>query len=830
MKTRLPYPWRGEYGWFAVVIAFCFFFLPVGRATNETFPDVVAAARPLSEGVPEVAVGRLRELLKNAKGEERWRAVATQLVPALIAEEQPTEALGLLNDPRLKNVSLAGYLRGQALAALGRWNDALSTFRAVQADPASPARTEAAFGAAEMLRALGQTEPALRELAALFQDKQWGVRAGLRSAELFLDRSDWTSAERLLDEMNPTSPSDRKERRFLRARVELARNRPTRAIGTFESLVKKPDGASHALVLAALFGLADAHLQLKTPETGDDFLEDFIDRQPKDENLGEIFAKLDQLYRAERRPARVELEKWTRESEQPRRAFAQWYRARIELRAGHPDRALQLFSDLRASGVKNPALAAAFLEFADLTASEGHLAEAITILDEARALQPSAAIRDRIDLRAGELQYANNRFDVATARFEQVAADSSSSVAKTARFNAALGWLQVGDEARFLADYQGVEKSGADKESAADLRLSEGLVEAAKGEATAWDSLQKFVRDFPQSPRLSEAWVALAELAFHATPPRLEEARKNLQRALEAKPTEVATEHADYLSIWLEDTAGNDAGVIDRATRFLTQHPESRFASDIRMKLAETYYRRQDFANAETQFENLGGQNPSGPIAEKALYFAGESAMSTMGPHSLDRAIELFDRVVQMKGEWRWSARNEQAVIERRLGKPRDALALYDEVLKSDARASDKREALCGKGDIYFELGPEDPANFDRAIQSYDQLAAESNQPGHWYNQALFKKGVCLEKKADREGALTIFYKVLEEQARPDRPPEFFWYYKAGFNAARLLEDAAKWDAAATVYEKLAASGGTRSEEAQTRLSRLRLEHFLWGN
>ena len=100
-----------------------------------------------------------------------------------------------------------------------------------------------------------------------------------------------------------------------------------------------------------------------------------------------------------------------------------------------------------------------------------------------------------------------------------------------------------------------MEKSGADKESAADLRLSEGLVEAAKGEATAWDSLQKFVRDFPQSPRLSEAWVALAELAFHATPPRLEEARKNLQRALEAKPTEVATEHADYLSIWLEDAA-----------------------------------------------------------------------------------------------------------------------------------------------------------------------------------------------------------------------------------------------------------------------------------
>lgn len=829
MKTRDSQRSSGQHAWFVVAAAVCFSFVPVGRAANDTIPDVVAAARPLSEGVPEVAVGRLRELLKTAQGEEEWRGVATQLVPALIAGEQPTEALALVNDVRLRNVPLAGYWRGQALAALGRSNDALSAFRSVLADPGSPARTEAAFGAAEMLRALGRTDLALRELAALLEDKQWGMRARLRSAELFLDKSDWISADRLLTAMNPTSPADRRERRFLRARVELARNRPTRAIGTFESLVKKPDGASHALVLAALFGLADAHLQMKTPETGDDFLEDFIDRHPKDENLGEIFAKLDQLYRAERKPARVELEKWTRESEQPRRAFAQWYRARIELRASHPDRALQLFSDLRASGVRNPALAAAFLEFAELTASEGHLAEAITILDEARALQPSAAIQDRIDLRTGELQYTNNRFDLATARFEQVVA-SSSNLANTARFNASLGYLQLGNEARFLNDYRDLEKNGGDKESAADLRLSEGLVEAAKGEAKAEESLQKFVRDFPQSTRLSEAWVALAELAFHAKPPRLEEARKDLQRALEAKPTAGATEHADYLSIWLEDAAGNDTGVIDLATRFLTQHQESRFAADVRMKLAETYYRRQDFANAQTQFENLGGQNPSGPIAEKALYFAAESAMSTMGPHSLDRALELFDRVVQMKGEWRWSARNEQAVIERRLGKPRAALLLYDEVLKSDARASDKREALCGEGDVYFELGPEDPANFDRAIQSYDQLAGESNQPGHWYNQALFKKGVCLEKKADREGALTTFYKVLEEQSRPDRAPEFFWYYKAGFNAARLLEDAAKWDSAATVYEKLAAAGGTRSEEAQARLSRLRLEHFLWGN
>ena len=41
-------------------------------------------------------------------------------------------------------------------------------------------------------------------------------------------------------------------------------------------------------------------------------------------------------------------------------------------------------------------------------------------------------------------------------------------------------------------------------------------------------------------------WVALAELAFHATPPRIDEARKDLGRAIESKPTPRAQEHADY--------------------------------------------------------------------------------------------------------------------------------------------------------------------------------------------------------------------------------------------------------------------------------------------
>jgi len=250
--------------------------------------------------------------------------------------------------------------------------------------------------------------------------------------------------------------------------------------------------------------------------------------------------------------------------------------------------------------------------------------------------------------------------------------------------------------------------------------------------------------------------------------------------------------------------------------------------SDVRMKLAEAHYQQQDFPNAQTQFQILAQENPRAGFTEKALFFAAKSAIQSMGAQSLDHALVLFDEVVKKNGELKWAARNEQALIERKLGKPQDATTLYDEVLQGNAKPEEKREALCGKGDILYELGATDRENYKRAMEVYEQLASQKDVPLHWRNQALFKKGVCLEKLDDRENSLATFYKIIEEEGLFGQQREFFWYYKAGFNAARLLEDDSKWQPAAVVYQKLVSAGGARSDEAKARLSQLRLEHFLW--
>lgn len=822
--------WLKEFCLSRVVWAGCALLCLVARPLRAEIPDWEAALRPLDEGVPQVAVMRLRNILGRDLSPADRKTVNAKLGEALLAAGDADEALKVLQDPALNDLPAIPLWRAQALASLQRWPEALVLYRKVSTQNPSPYRSTALLGQAEALRALQRPDEALQIYSLLLGDVQWNDRAQLRSIELLLEKNDVQGARRILDKARPTALGDKKEKRYLQGRLEAQVNHHERAIELYQTVLRRPEGATRAVLVATLCAIAESHLQLETPEAGDDSLEDFIEHHATDPELPAIFAKLDQLYRAERQASTQELSRWANDPAQPRRSLAHWFLARAELRAGRREGAKQAYARLRESRIPLPALAEGLFEYAQLEMEERHLDEAIAILTEAKALHPSPAWQDRITLLMARAHYQARHFEKAGTTFEQVA-NESPRLRRDSLFNASLAWLQQNDRNRFLVDTQDLAGAGANEETQGDLQLEEGLTQAAQGNSKAAQTLENFVRQFPRHKRAAEAWVALAELAFHSAPPRVQEARKNLEKARSSSPSPAATERADYLAIWMDDAAPDSdaAKVIAGATEFLRKYPGSAFLADVRMKLAETYYRRQDFPNAQTQFQILAQENPRGPFSERALFFAAKSATQSMAPTSLDSALVLLDEVVKKNGELKWAARNEQAAIERKLGKNQDAATLYDEVLQGNARPEEKREALCGKGDIFYEAGETDRANYQRAIEVYDQLAAQKDAAIYWRNQALFKKGICQEKLGERENALATFYKIIEEESRPDRPQrEFFWYYKAGFNAARLLEDDSKWQPAAVVYQKLATAGGARSDEARSRLARLRLEHFLW--
>src|ERR1041384_8598532 len=94
-------------------------------------PDWEAAVRPLDEGVPQVAVMRLRNILKRALAPADKKTVLAKLGEALLASGEPAEALKVLDDPTLQNLPGTLLWRAQALAALQRWSEALPLYQQV---------------------------------------------------------------------------------------------------------------------------------------------------------------------------------------------------------------------------------------------------------------------------------------------------------------------------------------------------------------------------------------------------------------------------------------------------------------------------------------------------------------------------------------------------------------------------------------------------------------------------------------------------------------------------------------------------------------------------
>ena len=176
------------------------------------------------------------------------------------------------------------------------------------------------------------------------------------------------------------------------------------------------------------------------------------------------------------------------------------------------------------------------------------------------------------------------------------------------------------------------------------LVLEEGLSQARAGDSRAEATLQRFVRDFPDHPRRSEARLALAEIAIASKPPNPSGAQAYLKAAYETSPNQETEERAEYLAMLVADAAGcrDEDKVIADCLAFIKKRPGSALVPEVRMKLGQVYYHRQDFAAAQTQFELIARESPGSPFAETATFLAGRSAMSTMSTENMDPGAETF--------------------------------------------------------------------------------------------------------------------------------------------------------------------------------------------
>ena len=731
--------------------------------------ELSAARAALSDHIPDVAIQKLERVLGSPDLTDEERQAATLLMAEAESDLGRTdEALALLLPSRGQNDRAVVFLEARIYARAGRWTDALNAFQQsiLRGDPLAHA------GAAECLDALGRSSEAAEELESAIDSGLRPAAVQLRLASILVDLGQVEKAVQILRRTVPSTALEANWMSFVRGRVFLAQDQPYPAMSLFEELLGSKEhptaGMSDSLYFGSAFGLAQAQAALNGSAVAHRVMEDFIWTHPESRYLELAFQRLDEMYSVEESPSESVLHEWRKDEQYPRRAaLALFYVARMQLRSLKYEKAEQSLETFVAAQKDHPLLAQAYLMQAEVFVHNDQIPNAIRVLDAALRLTHDDKLRAAIELQAGLDHYQQNE-DVLAAQLFESAARHSPKLRQIATFDAALGWLSQRNYELFHEEEAALAKLDPNERLRGDLVLEEGLMRARSGDPrAAEDKLKQFLRSFPKHPRTAEANLALAEISFTTHNAdgiaKAEEYLQVVDRVTE--PADIA-EHSEYLAIFMEASRkpANPDAVIALCLKFLKSHPSSPLAIEVRMKLGQIYFQKDDFPDAEKEFITVATTYDASSYTDAALFLAGQSAAKLMEEGAADRAIAHFEKVAQRNGPLRLYAREEQAaILQSRSGHESEALKLYDIILHSDPPPDlELKEAtLCASGDCLRLMGKDNPEHLQEAVAAFDALAALPEASSYWRSQALYKKANTLELLGRKEQAIEIYYDVL---------------------------------------------------------------------
>jgi tetratricopeptide (TPR) repeat protein len=787
--------------------------------------DAIEAHR---SGVPEVSITKLREFLATQPPEPRTETAKLLLARCLLETQKPREAAEILKGA---HGSEATFLKAQEAVRSGRFTEAGSYF-ADLISSGSDYAIEARLGLADTERANGRPDAALQTLAPLISNEQAAdPRANLMAAEILLSEAQISKAEQLISKTKTASARTEIEKICLEGELALKQGRLSEASDAFQTVLEKPDDRTYRVIGIARLGLAKILVQKQEFEEAENELERLISDQPRSVILGDMFGNLFEIYSHEDNPETSELVKWAAEDPETsgpdRPAYALYYLMRLQIQQGLATEAVQSYQKLLDRFPDHRVTTDASLILGRQQIAAGHFDDALkqlqSLLDHSPHLQ--AEERSRVDYLLGEANYMRGNVAAARDIFEKLAGSSGYDRENTL-FNWAVCSLQLGDTISFEQALHKLEELKPDQNLIADLLFDKGVLEAKSGNASADDTLRKFLQRFPNHPESVQAHLIQAEVRMGGKSPDPSGAERALKAVANAGDPEL-NERVDRVKFFVaaDDPSQNARTIQVLAEDYLQKYPDSPAKAEVRLKLGELYFRENDFPNAQTQFELVSEDSPDSPLVETALFLAGEAARKSLNSASVDRAISLFEDVYKLGGPLKFQARLEQATTMRQTKRDREAIVLFDDLLSQNPTNDIRFEALDQKGEALFTLGAGDPNLYDQAIGTFDTLLQSEGITTAWKQQALYQKGKCFEKLGKQDDALAQYYDVLAVEGTGG---DQLWYFRAGFDAAQILEGRRSWNSAVAIYEKLANTGGARSSEAKDRLTKLRLEHFLW--
>lgn len=786
---------------FRVIPAAAIFSLPLHAAS-----PLDEAREALENGFPQVALVKLEQANPDIGATGTTPAERLLYGRALIESGQAQAAVSFLENAPAESGAAGDFWLAQARAANGDWNAALDFYARCAGQPDFEFANEARVGQARMLWNLGRSEEASKILESAADWPASPLRTGALQdlAELELDNGRAETVSKILQKAGASSPREKSRRDLLLARAALLQNDHATALQLLAPLV--PWNAASAVDLALLH--AEALQRAGRPAEAENLLEEFIAAHPGIPGLVAVFLELDKIYSASAVASPSELQRWASEEESTaRRQLAAWHLALFEIRRNSPQAALPLLERLAAESPTAVPSAEIVRELARLRLRLDQPREALSLLPVKESTPETEFLRGLAFARLGDFSNAIPAF---------LAASIDPASAEPALHNAALCEMLSGiDPPPSLAEL-GKRFPGSPRPTV--FPLLQALHQARTGDPAAAKSLENAADTAP--PAIADrARLALAELKYQ----QLDLGGAGL--ALQKISSASGSSQQAALRVFLADTGepGTEPAAIDLAREFLESHPDSGSAPEVRMKLGELLFRNGNYAAARVELESLA-DSVSGPdIQAAALFLAAKAASRIPSPESTGDAMLLLEKAASIPGPLAHRARLEQAAIQASQGKHGEANTILDKVLADSPDSDTSAAALMEKGKNLLALG--DPDSRKAAIDVWKQIAAENPDPS-WRNQALVRVGTALEKNGDLNAAVATYHEVFKPSQEP--PAEFFWFPKAAYAAARILESREDWAEAIRVYEILAATEGPHAPDARNRIKKIRLENFIW--
>ncbi len=790
-----------------------------------------AALRALADNLPQVAALKFERLLRDGSLSQREVVrVSERLADALVRSKQPEKVLVALT---FFEVPDAGFWKAQALVLEGKFREAETELRTYLTLANARYRDLAGLMLGQVLIGQGRENTGRKQLKEFGESKDADIA---RLSHLWANESEAIvgRSAAVLQRLAGSNSEDH-AMEFVKGAAWVESGDGREADRILRKMLKDPKGNPVRLQHAVVVRLAEAWELQGRQRSAEKLLQRFINESEDSPFFDRAFAILDRVKSTEEADTLGWYGRWAAHPDATERKYhAMYYHARHLVEVGKVDDALRELEAFREGSAGHPRSSEAMRLLMSLHGSLHNDERVLELAREWRVWGGSGG-EDSVNFLTGVIRFSRREYSDAVTLFQKSAEMASDMVQKQrAIYNMGVAALLSGLPQSYSQAVVLLKENTDADSSAGNLELERALHLAALRDGAAEEALREFIKTRPDDPRWVEAQIALAEFCLLDIPPRSKAALAALDAA-SARPdiAPVTRERLDYTKLWLHEGDENFKGVCEAGEAFIKNWPKSPRRDEIRMKIAQAYFRLEDYPRSRGQFEQLAEENPDSPYAEVAQFFAARAAMLTLNEKDLDKALDHFSDIAQQGGALSAEARRQMAMITRLQGKESDALGVIESVLTS--KPAPKGDELLSlqveKGELLALMSKQDPKNLVDAIAVFRSVVRQPAASRYWRARAGVLLAQSLQRIDKSNEALEACRDVVDFAqvvVEPFTTRELAWFYRAGFLAVEILENQKQWDAAAKMADRLAQTNGVRAAEAKERANRIRLEHFIW--